>query len=132
MAELNLHQRYEFKPSRIALGFQFFCLGLMLLLWFVMFNIWVCLFLLLLALFSLKVFRQRKKIRSLERLDLNEWVIQYTDSEQSHRTQIKQMIDHHLYIVVYFYEKKHENLVIWQDQMHYLDWKSLKSRVRLH
>lgn len=132
MAELNQHQRYELKPSRIALGFQLLCLAIICSLWFAILNVWISLCLFIIALLSLKWFRKRQQVQSLAQLELNQWVIQYQDLEQAQHVQIKQMIDHALYIVVYFYEKKQPTLIIWQDQVEHLAWKSLKSRVKLH
>ncbi|WP_151804188.1 hypothetical protein [Acinetobacter bereziniae] len=131
MAESNQHQRYELRPSRIALGFQLLCLAFMFILWLKILNIWLCLLLLLLGLLSLKWLRKHRQVKSLAQLDLAEWVIQYTDLQQAQHVQIKHMIDHSFYVVVYFNEKKHANLIIWQDQMSILAWKSLKSRVKL-
>lgn len=131
MAESSQHQRYELRPSRIALGFQLLCLALMFILWLKILNIWLCLLLLLLGLLSLKWLRKHRQVKSLAQLDLAEWVIQYTDLQQAQHVQIKHMIDHSFYVVVYFNKKKHANLIIWQDQMSILAWKSLKSRVKL-
>lgn len=131
MAESTQHRQYELKPSRIALGFQLLCLAFMFILWLKILNIWLSLLLLLLGLISLKWLRNRQQVKILAQLDLAEWVIQYTDLQKVQHVHIKQMIDHGFYVVVYFNGKKHSNLIVWQDQMSALAWKSLKSRTKL-
>ena len=69
---------------------------------------------------------------SKEQLDLDQWSLKFYHSDQVLAVNIQQWVDHSLYVVVYFQEKKHSNLVIWRDQMTDLQWKSLKMRVKLH
>lgn len=129
--ELKTHQRYQFKPSRIALGFQLLFLTVMFIVLYSIITVWISVLLLLLACFSLKIFRMRPQVRSLEYFDLDQWTLEYENSNQIHHVQIQQMIDHRFYIAVYFAEKNNKNLIIWQDQLSKIQWKSLKSRVKL-
>jgi len=129
--ELKTHQRYQFKPSRIALGFQLLFLTVMFIVLYSIITVWISVLLLLLACFSLKIFRMRPQVRSLEYFDLDHWTLEYENSNQIHHVQIQQMIDHRFYIAVYFAEKNNKNLIIWQDQLSKIQWKSLKSRVKL-
>ncbi len=129
--ELKTHQRYQFKPSRIPLGFQLLCLTIIFIVLYSIITVWISILLLLLACFSLKKFRMRPQIRSLEHFDLDQWTLQYENSNQIHHVQIQQMIDHRFYIAVYFCEKNNKSLIIWQDQVSKIQWKSLKSRVKL-
>lgn len=129
--ELKTHQRYQFKPSRIALGFQLLCLTIIFIVLYSIITVWIGVLLLLLACFSLKIFRMCPQVRSLEHFDLDQWTLQYEDSNQIHHVQIQQMIDHRFYIAVYFAEKNNKSLIIWQDQVSKIQWKSLKSRVKL-
>lgn len=129
--ELKTHQRYQFKPSRIALGFQLLCLTIIFIVLNSIITVWISVLLLLLAYFSLKRFRMRPQVRSLEHFDLDQWTLQYEDSNQIHHVQIQQMIDHRFYIAVYFCEENNKSLIIWQDQVSKIQWKSLKSRVKL-
>ena len=129
--ELKTHQRYQIKPSRIALGFQLLFLTVMFIVLYSIITVWISVLLLLLACFSLKIFRMRPQVRSLEYFDLDHWTLEYENSNQIHHVQIQQMIDHRFYIAVYFAEKNNKNLIIWQDQLSKIQWKSLKSRVKL-
>lgn len=129
--ELKTHQRYQFKPSRIALGFQLLCLTVIFIVLYSIITVWISVLLLLLACFSLKIFRMRPQVRSLEHFDLEHWSLQYEDSNHIHHVQIQQMVDHRFYIAVYFCEKNNKSLIIWQDQLSTIEWKSLKSRVKL-
>lgn len=129
--ELKTHQRYQFKPSRIALGFQLLCLAIIFIVLNSIITVWISVLLLLLAYFSLKRFRMRPQVRSLEHFDLDQWTLQYEDSNQIHHVQIQQMIDHRFYIAVYFCEENNKSLIVWQDQVSKIQWKSLKSRVKL-
>ncbi len=129
--EVKTHQRYQFKPSRIALGFQLLCLTVIFIVLCSIITVWTSVLLLLLACFSLKIFRMRPEVRSLEHFDLEHWSLQYEDSNQIHHIQIQKMIDHQFYIAVYFCEESNKSLIIWQDQLSTIQWKSLKSRVTL-
>jgi len=129
--EVKTHQRYQFKPSRIALGFQLLCLTVIFIVLYSIITVWTSVLLLLLACFSLKIFRMRPQVRSLEHFDLEHWSLQYEDSNQIHHIQIQKMIDHRFYIAVYFCQESNKSLIIWQDQLSTIQWKSLKSRVTL-
>lgn len=132
MNDFNLHRRYEFKPSRLALGFQLFCIVLLFALLSSLLSLWLSALLGIIALFSLKIFKNKAQIESLEQLDLDTWSLKFIDSEQILSVNIRQWVDHSFYIAVYFQEKNSSNLVIWRDQMTNLQWKSLKMRVKLH
>lgn len=132
MNDFNLHRRYAFKPSRIALGFQLFCIAMLFILLSLLLSLWLSILLSIIALMSLIFFRKKAQIESLEQLDLDQWSLKFYHSDQVLSVNIQQWVDHSLYVVVYFQEKKRSNLVIWCDQMTELQWKSLKMRVKLH
>lgn len=132
MAEFDLHQRYELKPSRIALGFQLFCLAVILIVLFSQLNIWLCMVLAVVALFALNVFKSQKQVQYLQYLDQGHWSLQYLNNGLIERVSIKQMFDHSFYVVIHFDQKNVRNLIIWQDQLSEKQWKSIKSRVKLH
>ena len=97
-----------------------------------MLSLWLTILLSIIALISLYFFKKKAQIESLEQLDLDQWSLKFYHSDQVLSVNIQQWVDHSLYVVVYFQEKKHSNLVIWRDQMTDLQWKSLKMRVKLH
>lgn len=127
----DLHLRYVFKPSRIALGFQLLSLLFIFVLLSFLLNFWFCLFLSLFALLSLKIFRLQPKVAYIEYLDQTHWSLKFQQSSEIQRVQIQHMFDHSLYIVIRFDEKKVNNLIIWQDQLSKKQWKSLKTRAKL-
>ena len=127
----SVHHCYHLKPSRFALGFEFLCLFLMLILIYLTSDIWGVIVSLIVACSSLILFRRRYSAYKLEQLDYQSWSVQYLPSQEIQQVKINQFIDHTLYISVYFEDKKLKPFIIWQDQVTEYQWKSLKTRCKL-
>lgn len=127
-----MHQRYALKPSRVALGFQFFSLLCITILLSFLLNIWLCILLLGLALLILKLFRKQSTVICLEQLDHDMWSLQQADCRVIQQVKVKKILNHSLYIVITFQNKEDPNLIIWCDQLSKQQWKSMQTRARLN
>lgn len=125
-----VHYCYHLKPSRFALGFQFLCLLLMLILIYFTMGIWASVCCFIIAYLSLNFFRQRNSAYKLEQLDYQLWSVQYQSSQKIQHVKIERFIDHNFYIAVNFEDKKLKPFIIWQDQVTQYQWKSLKTRCK--
>ena len=74
-------------------------------------------------------FYYQDRIIQLEYLDQQDWTLT-SQKQKVHRDQIKKIIDHGLYIII-FYEQ-HPPLAIWCDQLDWPDWKRLKVLAKLY
>ena len=128
---MDIHRCFKLKPSRLSVMFQ--CL----LLFFIAMSLYqvltIAVFILSIVLVNLTYFRfiRQAQIEQLEQLDPVEWTVCFKESRKIQRLKIDKMIDHHLYIVIYFQSKKLQPLIIWRDQLSEISWKSLKTRVKL-
>lgn len=131
VSALSSHSRFQLKPSRFALAFQWVCLFIVSYCLFNIFNIVLWLVTVLVMVVIYFVFLKQAKIQKIEQLDHDEWSIQYLNSTDIQRSKIIRMIDHKIYIVIYLHDKKIKPLVVWQDQVSDIQWKMLKIRIKL-
>ena len=123
---------FELKFSRFEKLLQFI-LGLLILsLLFSLLSLWMWLLSALLILTAWFFFLKRAQLRRFEYLDDQQWSFCFDDdSVVIQRRKISRMIDHHVYIVLYFAETSQSPCVIWWDQLPELHWKNLKMLVKL-
>lgn len=126
MVKLN----FRLKRSLIALCFQL--LVALLLLWLTHQTIYVWLHFLVAAIMiiSFAQFFTAERIVQLQYLDDQEWTLSNQKGKLI-RDHIKKIIDHQLYIVIYF-KNYPKPLVIWCDQLCWVDWKRLKVLAKLY
>ena len=122
---------FELKRSRYAIALQLILFLVMIWGLFQLLHITVWFLIVCIGLGMWFLSSRRSQVMRLEWLDQDEWSIQYSNSKKIVRAKVIQMIDHHLYVVVYFAEKSIKPMVIWQDQISKKDWKLLKIRVNL-
>ncbi|WP_086202300.1 hypothetical protein [Acinetobacter silvestris] len=127
----DIHRCYKLKPSRLSVLFQFFLLMIILIGLYQVVTGMVLVCALVIAVVAYFVFIQRDQIEQLEQLDHSEWTISFQKSQAKQTVYIDKMIDHHIYIVIYFQSKNLKPMIIWYDQLSQLSWKSLKMRVEL-
>ncbi|WP_019385421.1 hypothetical protein [Acinetobacter venetianus] len=78
------------------------------------------------------LFFKQSQIKKIENLEKNLWSVEFSDPNLDiQQREIVKIIDHHCYIVIYFSDPQHKNLVIWWDQLAYFHWKNLKILVKL-
>lgn len=128
-----MYNEFQFKPSRLMYlihGFAFLALQCFLYAQLKP-TFWVICFILHLIASLFFLYKIPKAVY-LAYLDDEQWTLII-----QHKTPIKQriiiqhMIDHLLYIVVYFEsEQQKQSIIIWQDQLDSLHWKGLKTRAK--
>lgn len=122
---------FVLKHSRLSIVFQccffvFLCIVFFLILPGLL---WLCLS--FLALIFLIIFRKRKQVESLQHLDQLEWSLKYYLDEHVYPVKLSHLINHSLYIVIYFHGKNPNSCIIWRDQVDEILWKRLLMRVNL-
>jgi hypothetical protein len=66
-----------------------------------------------------------------QHLDEREWTLKQAAQTEVQHLKISHVIDHHVYIVVYFQHFKQKPLLIWCDQVAWKDWKKLKMLAKM-
>lgn len=78
------------------------------------------------------LFFKQSQIKKIENLEKNLWSVEFSDQNLDiQQREILKIIDHHCYIMIYFSDPQHKNLIIWWDQLSYFHWKNLKTLVKL-
>lgn len=90
---------------------------------------WLTLVATLIVILSYLHFFYQDRIVQVEYLGDQQWTL-LNHRQKIHTDQIKKIIDHALYIVIFF--EAHPPLVIWSDQMRLSDWKKLKVLAKLY
>ncbi|MFT4021049.1 MAG: hypothetical protein QM666_05970 [Acinetobacter sp.] len=123
---------FQPKPSKIVWLFQLvFLVALGIIFWHLL-SLWLSLFLLFIAILLLIRFNQQIEVVDLAYLDNEHWTMQCHSSEKIHHLELMQVIDHQLYIVLYWQNGQYKSTVIWKDQLDLLHWKQLKVLAKLH
>lgn len=118
---------FQLKPSRMALLFQLSMLLLFSVLSFQLLHPLLWLLGLLLAAISYYCFQRRSQLTALAHLDGAEWSLQFNSGPHIQRGLLDHMLDHQLYLVLYFHNAPVKSAVIWRDQVSFAQWKALKT-----
>lgn len=122
-------QCFQLKRSRFALLFQLLVLGFVFYILSVTLSMWLVFLAMTIAIVAYVIFLRRDQVIQLDYLDAQDWTLT-NHQNKLWRDQIKKIIDHELYIVIYF--NQHQPLVIWCDQLKWQDWKRLKVLAQLY
>lgn len=118
---------FELQSSRFSLVLQLFCfLGINILLYQLLSAfLWlVCLLIMGWAGWSAL---NKPKINQIEYLCDDDWSIRFDGVEPNiEQGKLLKIVDHHLYIVLYFSNIESKTCVIWWDQLSLNQWKMLK------
>ncbi|MQW92478.1 hypothetical protein GFH30_11160 [Acinetobacter wanghuae] len=121
---------FKLKRSWFALAFQ---LLIFVLLMFVLYQVLALVLWVVCAVAGLVVYRlfyrKSPQIDQFEHLDGREWSI--TLQQHTQRVMVSHVIDHQVYVVVYFQHAKVRPLLIWCDQLPMHQWKALKVLTKL-
>ena len=117
---------FQLKRSRLAVVFQLSVLGVLLILLYSLLSPWLWLGCVTLAVISYVIFLKSPDAVCLEYLDGDEWSLQYAAPKQVLRLSLHQVVDHQIYIVLYFAGSRTQPLLIWRDQLSLSQWKALK------
>ena len=123
---------FQLKPSKVAWFFQFGLYLLLLSLSALALPWYGCLLLLVVAAIAWGGFVVRQpKIERLAQLDRSLWSIKKHNLQRNLQLNLKQVIDHQFYIVLFWNESK-ESCVIWCDQVGTAEWKQLRLLAKLY
>lgn len=125
-----VNHQFQLKRSLLALLFQLGMLLLIGIIWFQLFPFYMSLSAIFLAIIAYLAFLRRSKMRSLAYLDQDLWSIRWRNHSKIEHVQLYRVIDHHIYIVLYFKQNRNSQ-VIWRDQVSLNQWKQLKVMAKL-
>jgi c-di-AMP phosphodiesterase-like protein len=120
---------FQLKRSFLALCFQLLVFILIIALVLMSLSSWFILFAIVSLVLSYLYFAYQPRIIQLEYLAQNEWTL-INNKQQIQRDGIKKIIDHQMYIIIFF--DQHQPLAIWCDQLNWQDWKHLKVLAKLY
>lgn len=128
MAKRSFHLQSS-RMANIMHGLGFIIISSILYM-LLIFWLWLgCIFVMLISYFYFRL--QQEQISQFEYLADDEWSLYDLHQEHVTRVKIKKIIDHQFYIVIYF-QHRQPNLLIWQDQLSRIEWKSLKVLAKLY
>jgi Ca2+/Na+ antiporter len=120
---------FQLKRSYLALCFQLLLCSVLIVVLAMTLTLWLLLVAIIILVVSYLYFYYQPQLIQLEYLDEQDWTL--TDQKQHiQRDQIKKIIDHGLYIIIFF--QQHQPLAIWCDQLDWQDWKRLKVLAKLY
>ncbi|MEQ1104132.1 hypothetical protein [Acinetobacter ursingii] len=125
-----VNHQFQLKRSLLALLFQLGMLLLIGIIWFQVFPFYMSLSAIFLAIIAYLAFLRRSKMCSLAYLDQDLWSIQWRNHSKIEHVQLYRVIDHHIYIVLYFKQNRNSQ-IIWRDQVSLNQWKQLKVMAKL-
>lgn len=125
-----VNHQFQLKRSLLALLFQLGMLLLIGIIWFQLFPFYIFLIAIFLAIIAYLAFLRRSKMRFLAYLDQDLWSIQWRNHSKIEHVQLYRVIDHHIYIVLYFKQNRNSQ-IIWRDQVSLNQWKQLKVMAKL-
>ena len=125
------NRAFQLQRSRIAVIFQ---LIVFMLLMGLLYKLMSPISWLLCLLFAAGAYVYHLKVApvvSFEHLDQQEWSLCSLNAKHMQRVSISHIIDHQLYMVVYFQPLQQKPLLIWIDQLSRVQWKALKQLAKL-
>ncbi|OAL77741.1 hypothetical protein AY606_09825 [Acinetobacter sp. SFB] len=125
------NRSFQLKRSRLAFVFQLIIFTLIIVFLQQLLSPWLWLICVLLGVLAYAYGLKAPQPMCFEHLEAREWSLTSVKSEQIKRVSISHIIDHQLYIVVYFQHFQEKPLLIWIDQLPLKQWKALKKLAKL-
>ncbi|MCU4579810.1 hypothetical protein KTJ32_02185 [Acinetobacter gyllenbergii] len=123
---------FELQYSRFAFVLQLLLFILILSVLYPLLPLWWWLLSVVMMSIAWLLFLQQPQIRRFQYLDHQDCSFEFSDPTlKIQRRQIVKILDHQLYIALYFSHKKHKPCIIWWDQLSYSQWKKLKVQAKL-
>ncbi len=122
---------FQLKRSRLAFVFQLSIFTLLIILLQQLLPAWLWLLCIVLGVLTYIYGFKMPQPMCLEHLHAREWSLYHLKSQQVKRVSISHLIDHQVYIVVYFQHFQEKPLLIWVDQLPFKQWKALKQLAKL-
>lgn len=120
------NQIFQFKASALALVFHFAVFIVLMALLYQVLVPWLWAIGVVIGLVCYFLFFKAKRGVSLQYLGDDEWTLVLSDANIQ-RVAISHLIDHQLYIVIYFKHAAAKPLLVWRDQLPIQQWKKLKT-----
>lgn len=125
-------QRFTLQPSRLAKAVQLVLLSLLLTVLYSLLPLAIWLLCAMSSAGFYLLFLRRPQPLCFEHLAADEWSLQYTRPQPISRVIIRQIVDHQLYIVIYFKAAQSQPVLVWRDQLSFLQWKQLRMLAKLY
>lgn len=122
------HHKYHLKPGRLRYVFRYGICCVLLLISLFYFNLFAFILSCLFLIIGLYSFQPSKTPKMLQQLDQQYWSIRYVDHSTIDTLQIKTIIHHYIYIIIYFESSPLKSIVIFRDE---LSERSLKSLITM-
>lgn len=123
---------FELQYSRFAFVLQLLLFILILSVLYPLLPLWWWLLSVVMMSIAWLLFLQQPQIRRFQYLDHQDCSFEFSDPTLKIQSrQIVKILDHQLYIALYFSHKKHKPCIIWWDQLSYSQWKKLKVQAKL-
>jgi hypothetical protein len=118
-------QTFQLKASALALVFHFAVFIVLMGLLYQVLLIWLWAICVVIGLAFYFLFFKSKTNVCLQYLAEDEWTLTVPNSH-TQRVKISHLIDHQVYVVIYFKHAAAKPLLIWCDQLPKKQWKNLK------
>ncbi|ENW93865.1 hypothetical protein [Acinetobacter dispersus] len=123
---------FELQRSRFAIALQLLIFIAILGLTYSLLALWIWLLCCCMMGVAWFLFLKQPQIKRFEYLDHQECSFEFYDPKlKIQRRQIVKILDHQLYIALYFSHQNNKNCIIWWDQLSHSQWKKLKLRAKL-
>lgn len=118
---------FQLKRSRLAVLFQLIMLIVLIGVLQQLLSLGLWLLFSVLAIMAL-IYRLRQPwVQRFEYLDQQQWSLLHSNSAQVIQVSMRHIIDHKVYMVIYFDAAQYKPVLIWRDQLSVLQWKGLKN-----
>ena len=124
-------QAFIVKRSYLAVMFHFLIFVVLMVVLYKLLTVWLWAICLLIAVVAYVMCMRFPPMLLLQHLHEREWTLKSSKDEKVKQVQISHVIDHRLYIVIYFQHFQEKPLLIWCDQVAWKDWKRLKTLSKL-
>ena len=127
----TVNQSFNLKRSRLALVFQLCIFVLLSVLLYIALPLWLWGIAMFAAIVAYALGLRLPPEIQLEHLDERDWTLSGREPRTVKLVQISHVVDHQLYVVVYFQHFREKPLLIWCDQLSWQEWKDLKMLTKL-
>lgn len=121
-----VNRSFNLRPSRLAIVFQLSILSIITALLYLLLPLWAWFICCLVAVLSYLWCLRLPPAMQLEYLADRDWTLSCLGLDVVKHVQISHVIDHQVYMVVYFQHFQEKPLLIWCDQVSWQEWKHLK------
>lgn len=118
---------FQLKRSRLAVLFQLIMLIVLIGVLQQLLSLGLWLLFSVLAIMALIYSLSQPWVQRFEYLDQQQWSLLHSNSAQVVQVSMRHIIDHQVYMVIYFDAAQHKPVLIWRDQLSVLQWKGLKN-----